>query len=246
MLVESKESVWLRWNPKQRRQRKTEERHRQRSRLVGTGEQAAVVEPKPQPALASSLDLASFETLVRSPQDPEGWLRWTYDTGAAISAFLLDAKIGIETQANECSYKTASGELISDRGGLRVQGTTEYGYGVTFQGRKADVHKTLISASKVHSKGHVAVVGSNGGYIIPHNSTLARKVQQSVQNEIVNELGAIRLYLENGTYIGYTKIQQQVRTRSDQELCSMHAKQQSGLGGAFGTLSGGKSDGERG
>ena len=30
------------------------------------GEQAAVVEPQ-QPALASSLDLASFETLVRSP-----------------------------------------------------------------------------------------------------------------------------------------------------------------------------------
>ena len=48
-----------------------------------------------------------------------------------------------------------------------------------------------------------------------------------LQNEIVNERGAIRLYLENDTYIGYTKIQQHVRTRSDQELCSMHAKQQS-------------------
>ena len=27
--------------------------------------------------------------------------------------------------------------------------------GMTFQGRKADVHKTLISASKAHSKSHV-------------------------------------------------------------------------------------------
>ena len=99
----------------------------------------------PQPALASSLDLASIETLVRSPHlDHEGWLRWTYDTGAAISAFSLDARIG--------------------------------------------------------------------------------------QKEIVNEPGAIRLYLEIGTYIGYTKIQQRVNTRSDQELCSMHAKQQSGEG----------------
>ena len=37
MLVESKESVRFRWNPKQRRQRKTEERHRQRSGHIGTG-----------------------------------------------------------------------------------------------------------------------------------------------------------------------------------------------------------------
>ena len=34
--------------------------------------------------------------------------------------------------------------------------------GVIFQIRKADVHKTLISARKAHSKGHVAVVDSNG------------------------------------------------------------------------------------
>ena len=96
-----------------------------------------------------------------------------------------------------------------------------------FQGRKADVHKTLISASKVHSKGHVVVVNSNGGHIIPYTSMLARKIQQLVQKEIVKELGAIHLYLENGTHIGYTKIQQHVRTRSAQELCSMHATQQS-------------------
>ena len=184
-----------------------------------------MAEPQPQPALASSLDL----TPVRSTHlDPEGCLRWTYDTGAAISIFPLDARIGTKTQANDCSYKTAAGELISDRGGLRVQGTSEHGNGVTFQGWKVDVHKTLISASKVHSKSHVAVVDSNGGCIIPYNSTLARKIQQLVQKEIVKESGAIRLYLEHGTYLGYTKIQRNGSTRSNQELCSMHTKQQSG------------------
>ena len=50
----------------------------------------------------------------------------------------------------------------------------------------------------------------------------------SFKNETVNDPGAIRLNLENGTYIGYTKIQQHVRTRSDQELCSMHAEQKPG------------------
>ena len=63
-----------------------------------------------------------------------------------------------------------------------------------------NVHKTLISASKVHSDGHVVVVDSNGGHIIPYISTLARKIQQFVPNETVNEPGARHLYLDNGTY----------------------------------------------
>ena len=45
------------------------------ARLLEQGEQAAVVEPQPQPALASFLDSASIETLVRSPHlDHEDWL----------------------------------------------------------------------------------------------------------------------------------------------------------------------------
>ena len=92
---------------------------------AGSLEQAAVAEPQPLPALSSSLDLASIESPVRSPHlDGEGWLRWKCATSAAISASPLDARIGTETQENDCSYKTASGEFSSDRGGLRVQGTT--------------------------------------------------------------------------------------------------------------------------
>ena len=102
--------------------RKREERH-------------AAVEPQQQRALASSVDLSSLETPGRSPHlDPKGWFTWTHGTGAAISAFPLDAKIRTETESTLCSNKTASRELISDRGGLRVQGTTEYGYGVTSKG----------------------------------------------------------------------------------------------------------------
>ena len=107
-------------------------RHMQRSRIVGTRTTSCNGGAR---ALSSALDSTSFETLVRSPHlDHEGWLRWTYDTGAAISAFPLYAQIGTET----------SGKLISHHVGLRVQGTIEYGYGVTFEGRKTDVHKTLL------------------------------------------------------------------------------------------------------
>ena len=184
-----------------------------------------MVEP-PQPALATSLDLASIETLVRSPHpDHEGWLRWTYDTGVAISEFPLDAWIRTETQANDCSYKTASGELIADRGGSRVQGTTEYVRGVTFQGRKADVHKTLISASNVHSKGHVAVVDADGGYIIPYNSSLNNSFRRRRSMNLVQYVCIQRM----ASTSGYTKIQQHVSTRSNQQLCSMRAKNTRGV-----------------
>ena len=101
----------------------------------------------------SAPHLASFEK-------PGGNSTWTYDTGAAVSAIPRDANIGTETEATECSYKTASGDFIPDNGGLCVQGTTEHGYRVTFRGGKSDVHKTLISASEVHNKGHVAASSS--------------------------------------------------------------------------------------
>ena len=80
------------------------------------GEQTAVVEPQAQPALASTLDLASTATLVRSPHlDHEGWLRWTYDTGA---------RIGTETQVNSLPtvYKerlSAGGVIFQDKEGRR-------------------------------------------------------------------------------------------------------------------------------
>ena len=103
MLVESKESVWLRWNPTQRTKGKPKNVTGKGAGSLEQVEQAAVVEPQPQRALASSADLASIEAPVRSPHlDREGWLRWAYDTGAAISAVRLDAKNGTETQANDC------------------------------------------------------------------------------------------------------------------------------------------------
>ena len=173
----------------------------------------------------------SIETAVRSPDlRSKGWLKWTCDTGAAISAFPLDARIGTEL-------------LTSDRGGMRVQGTTEYGYGATFQGGKADVHKTLTSVSKVHSKDRVAVVDSNGCYIILFNSTLARKIQQLVQKEIVKELGAIHLFLVSDTYIEYTKTSS-TGVHEAIKNCARCIRNNSR--GAFGTLEVGKSDLKRG
>ena len=151
------------------------------------------MEPQPQPVPASSLHLASFDTPVISPQlDPEGSLRWTYDIGAAIQHFHWMQRLKQNRTRMNAAPETATGELISNRGGLRVQQTSECGCGVTFQGKKADVHITLISVSRVRSKGHVADVHSNGNHIFPCNSILATQIRLFVRNEVVNEPGASR------------------------------------------------------
>ena len=114
MLIESEGSLQLWWNSKQRRQRKTEERLRQLSSLVRTRRTRC---SGGTTTATGSCELSGLGVDRNCCQiiGPT----WTWDTGAAISAFPLDARIGMEL-------------LISDRGGMRVQGTTEYGYGATF------------------------------------------------------------------------------------------------------------------
>ena len=139
--------------------------------------------------LRAFLDLALIETPIRSPHlDHEGWLKWTHDTSAGISAFPLDARIGTETQANDSAYKE---RLTMER----------------FS------HKTPISASNVHNKGHDAVVDWNGGDIIFCNNMFTRKIQQIVQQEIVKEPGEYVCHWRMA-HIGCSKIQSAERVKS--------------------------------
>ena len=173
-------------------------------------------------AATGSCELSGYGTW-----HPERLLRWIHDTGAANSTFPQDAKIGTETESNECSYETVSGELIPDHGGLCVQGTTEYGYQVTFRGRKADVRTHSDQRKLKSQRGPCCNCGFEWRL---HNLVQQRTCKKYFNNSLKmrGELGAVPRCLESGTCIGYTKIQQHDHTRNDQQLCSMHAKQHSG------------------
>ena len=129
---------------------------------------------------ASPRDLRGFATVavgaVDSDQsiDDDGWLRFTYDTGAAVTAFPSDFGLGTRTPASDATYKTASGEIIEDAGGLKLEGRAEGGRAIRLTGRLADVHKVLVAASAVHKQGHTTVLYQGGGAIIPGGSRLAR------------------------------------------------------------------------
>ena len=86
-----------------------ENRYGQRS---GLGDQAAAVEFQPQPFMRFVSNTWQITALGL-----RRFVDMTHDTGAAISAFPLDAKICTETEANACTYKAASGELNHAHGG---------------------------------------------------------------------------------------------------------------------------------
>ena len=88
------------------------------------GDQAAAVEPQPQPALASSLDLASLERPGKSPHvDPEGWDGHTTWVRRSWHFHWMQSLAQTRRRINVAT-KTASGEVIADRCCMRVQGTT--------------------------------------------------------------------------------------------------------------------------
>ena len=133
-------------------------------------------------------------------------MRFTHDTGAACTAFPADFP-GVKTppEAN-ASYRTASGELLADSGGLTLTGVTEYGERVRLAGRCTEVHKPLVSAARVHQKGRCSWIEAGGGYIIPSDGRLAKDIKKLIERRVGAEKGVIPLWEEYGTYVGYVKM----------------------------------------
>eukprot|EP00971_Amphidinium_carterae_P281754 5593318-Amphidinium_carterae.1 len=59
----------------------------------------------------------------------DGWVRLTFDTGKAVTAFPLEAEYGHVAAANGNTYKTASAEVIGDEGGITVKAASCQGDG---------------------------------------------------------------------------------------------------------------------
>ena len=109
--------------------------------------------------------------------DKSGWVKVTanLDTGAAVTAIPTELKglLGMESEdPNGANYKTASGELIADEGGGTIRGLTEEGYGRKVDGRFANVHRLLVSGSKVTARNLVVMDGEQGD-MVPKNGPIA-------------------------------------------------------------------------
>ena len=105
------------------------------------------------------------------------------------------------------SFKTASGEIIPDEGAVRINGYLENGTPCYIPGRRAGVHKPLVSASRWGKKGMFMMMDGHGGTVIDDGSRLAQKIKKLIKEEFdrnpKEEL--VRLYLENGVYNFYVQ-----------------------------------------
>ncbi|CAK9049785.1 Retrovirus-related Pol polyprotein from transposon TNT 1-94 [Includes: Protease [Durusdinium trenchii] len=118
--------------------------------------------------------------------DKSGWVKVTanLDTGAAVTAIPTELKglLGMESEdPNGANYKTASGELIADEGGGTIRGLTEEGYGRKVDGRFANVHRLLVSGSKVTARNLVVMDGEQGD-MVPKNGPIAHGLRKALKD----------------------------------------------------------------
>ena len=140
--------------------------------------------------------------------DADGWIRLqaNFDTGAAITAIPTELREKLNLQPSDVlkrNYKTASGELLSDEGGVVLKGYSSQGQGRSVEGRLVDVQRMLVSGSAVGKKNCVLLDGKQG-YIIPKSGPIAnglKKALEKLMEQYPSDAAKItEMYEHNGIY----------------------------------------------
>ena len=139
--------------------------------------------------------------------------KWTkivvnFDTGAAITAvprtLAEEGLVQGDREASSTSYKTASGELLEDEGGVLVNGYDHQGRGRSIRGRLVNVHRTLASGTEVAKK-NMVVLNGDGGKIIPRGSKIAMEMDKHLKRlmkQYPEEAEKLtEMYVQKGIYV---------------------------------------------
>ena len=123
-------------------------------------------------------EINSFEEDVNSFTTSDGWTKLVvnFDTGAAITAVPRtlgeQGLVKGDSKSMLRSYKTASGEILEDEGGVVVKGLNNNGFGRSVDGRLVGVHRMLASGTAVAKKNMVVLEGDKG-WILPKSGKIA-------------------------------------------------------------------------
>ena len=165
-------------------------------------------QPEQEQGAQSTLDLCIVENGNVVAEHENNWLKLNFDTGAAATTFPKTFVDNVGEANIEKSYKTASGEIIYDYGGVGVTGYDENGTRRRLTGRLADVHKPLVSGHQICTKGRQdAWLGSDGGYLMPRDGPIAVGLRNHF-DKLIKKHGTsslIPLYIENNVYNFYIK-----------------------------------------
>ena len=103
-----------------------------------------------------------------------------FDTGAAVTTVPEKLAEFVREDGNEQRYRTASGELITDKGSTCILGQDERYNNKVIRGRVTEVRKTLASGSAV-CKSNMVMLNESGGEIIPKNSNIAKHLERELE-----------------------------------------------------------------
>ena len=171
-------------------------------------------EPQAEPVQAA-LELCTLHELAAAGTEEDEWLKMNFDTGSAGTVFPLEEKGGEQLPGEDGpTYKTATGELIDSGPGYRVQGESEWGQNLSVKGRRAPVHKPLLSGGEVSEKNDV-LLWDDGGWIVSHQSAAAGAIRKAV-SRILNKhgyAGVTPVYKERNVYNVYLRRKQKQEQR---------------------------------
>ena len=112
-----------------------------------------------------------------SALEDQGWIRCNFDTGASVTVFpkeLYDVE-----EHSDLKMRTASGEIIRGYGEATIRGVDTQDMRRKIHGEVTDVHKILVSASKVHGKGYCSWLAKGGGDIIPLSHPIYKALERA-------------------------------------------------------------------
>ena len=142
----------------------------------------------------------------KRPEQPGDWIRCNYGSGASVNTFPLSFAPR-DMPGNGSVYKTATGELIPDRGSVRVRGETDTEWPIQLTGRVSGVHKVLVSGAKLAEAGLCSWLDHGGGWLVHKKSKEAKAITQMLEQAAWKEEAPMhQLYEENGVYNFYMRL----------------------------------------
>ena len=117
------------------------------------------------PPVMEEAELSNVES--RAPHNDGRRIELTIDSGAA--EHVVGPRdlphIPIAPSRKHVQYTMANGHKTTNRGEQQVMALTHEGQEITFKAQVTDVHRPLMSVSRICDKGHRVVFESHGGYI---------------------------------------------------------------------------------
>ena len=171
-----------------------------KSKGKGKGVNNLEEEPEAETAETGFLSIAGLEELdVKMEDDHEDVkLEHVAAITAVPRALAEEGLVRGDREASSTSYKTASGELLEDEGGVLVNGYDHQGR------RLVNVHRTLASGTEVAKK-NMVVLNGDGGKIIPRGSKIAMEMDKHLKRlmkQYPEEAEKLtEMYVQKGIYV---------------------------------------------